>query len=270
MIREKDLISEIAFYEDNLQRARAELEKLSAEMPGGARLRVAARGKNYQYFMRMLGDRSSGEYIHKKDMKKAVSLAQIEYDEKLIMLLEKAVDALKDCREAVMDDIFGAALGRMTPGKRELIDQPYVSDELYVKSWKEQEYDGLAFRDEISAFYSRRGLRVRSKSEVIIADILDEMGIPFLYEKPLRLKRETVYPDFTILNVIERREIYWEHFGMMDDKEYRDSALMKIRKYEENGLYQYDSVIWTFETGRIPVNTRDIRKMVSILKKRLT
>jgi hypothetical protein len=56
---------------------------------------------------------------------------------------------------------------------------------------------------------------------------------------------------------------------MMDDKEYRDDAFMKIRKYEENGLFQYDSVIWTFETGKIPLNTRDIRKMIRVLRARL-
>ena len=56
---------------------------------------------------------------------------------------------------------------------------------------------------------------------------------------------------------------------MMDDREYRDDALMKIREYEENGLFQYDSVMWTFETGKNPLNTRELRKMIKILRTRL-
>ena len=49
---------------------------------------------------------------------------------------------------------------------------------------------------------------------------------------------------------------------MMDDREYRDDALLKIREYEANGLYQYDSVIWTFESGKYPINIKEIRNMV--------
>lgn len=52
---------------------------------------------------------------------------------------------------------------------------------------------------------------MRSKSEVIIADLLNKEGIPYRYEFPLYLKEfNTVYPDFTILNVRKRKEIYWE------------------------------------------------------------
>ena len=127
----------------------------------------------------------------------------------------------------------------------------------------------MIFKEGIPEYYTRKGLRVRSKSEVIIADILDELYVPFLYEKPLKLKTGIVHPDFTLLNIKERREVYWEHFGMMDDIEYRNNAMMKIRNYEASGLYQYDSVIWTFETGSYPLNTKDIRRLIIELKKRL-
>ena len=123
----------------------------------------------------------------------------------------------------------------------------------------------MPFKENSPEYYTKRGLRVRSKSEILIADMLDEMSIPFFYEKPLQLKRRIVHPDFTLLDIKERKEVYWEHFGMMDDRDYRDEALLKIREYESNDLYQYDSVIWTFESGKCPMNTRDIRNMVRAL-----
>ncbi len=46
-------------------------------------------------------------------------------------------------------------------------------------------------------------------------------------------------------------------------------AFSKIRKYEENGIYQGDSLIWTFETGRHVLNTKDLRKMIISLKEKL-
>ncbi len=269
MIKKKDITNEISFLEENLTKVHSELEKIRKDVPDGVRLRAVRHGTKYQYFMRECGSKGNGIYIRKRDIIKAKILARIEYDEKLMTLLQDSITAFKNCRDLVTDDVFEAASCLMIPGKRELVEPSYVSDKTFINKWIEQEYDGLAFRDGAPEFYTRRGLRVRSKSEIIIADILDEMEIPFLYEKPLKLKGEMIYPDFTILNAKERKEIYWEHFGMMDDKEYRDEAFMKIRKYEEDGLYQYDSVIWTFETGKIPLNTRDIRKMIRVLRARL-
>ena len=269
MIREKEITSEICFLQDTLEKLHDETKHLRARIPEGASLRAARHRDGYQYFMRYRGKRDNGEYIKQKDVKLAARLAQLEYDEKLISLIEQSLGTLEMCNEALPDAVFTEALKQIIPGKRELIQPCYVSDEMYIRNWKEQEYEGVAFREEAAEFYTRSGLRVRSKSEVIIADILDDAGIPFLYEKPLKLKHSTVHPDFTILNLRERSEIYWEHFGMMDDREYRDNAFIKMREYEESGFYQFDSVIWTFETGRYSLNIRDIRKMIRTLKERL-
>ena len=264
MISEKNIKDEIDSLERYLEKVSYEIEKLRKELPEGARLRAFRHGDGYQYYLRKKGKDDNGEYIKQKDIKTAAMLAQLEYDEKLAEMLREAEDKLMRCRGRA--EVFEEASSRLAMGKSKLIKPHYVSDSCYVRSWKAQEYEGLEFREGAAEFYTRNGLRVRSKSEVIIADMLDESEIPFLYEKPLKLKQRTVHPDFTLLDMSKRKEIYWEHFGMMDDKEYRDDAFMKIREYEESGLYQYDSVIWTFETGRYPLNTREIRAMIKTLK----
>lgn len=48
--------------------------------------------------------------------------------------------------------------------------------------------------------------------------------------------------------------------------DYRNNAFFKIRKYEESGFYQHDSLIWTIETGKYPINTREVRKMIKSMK----
>ena len=55
----------------------------------------------------------------------------------------------------------------------------------------------------------------------------------------------------------------------MDDIDYRNSAFVKIGEYENNGLYQYDSMICTFETLKYPLNTKSIRGMIESLRKKL-
>ena len=87
--------------------------------------------------------------------------------------------------------------------------------------------------------------RVRSKSEVIIADTLARHGVPYRYEYPLKLKSgrdgafRTIHPDFLCLNVRTRAEFYWEHFGLMDDPDYLERTLAFIRlfKCSSSSLY---------------------------------
>ena len=184
----------------------------------------------------------------------------------MINQLNETLEQLKALVKIWGDDPFNEAIKQLPPLKRDLVVPLNKSDETFLSEWKEQEYTGVAFSEESPEYYTRQGLRVRSKSEIIIADLLDEMSIPFHYEKPLKLGLGIVHPDFTLLNLIERKEVYWEHFGMMDDMDYRNNAFLKIRKYESAGLYQHDSVIWTFETGKYPLNTREIRKMIKTLK----
>lgn len=269
MLRQKDIENEIIFLEETIQKVSSELEILLTQIPKGARLRSARHGNEYQYFMRSSKTNTSGIYIRKKDRKQASILAQIEYDEKLLMQLQDALPKLKLLEINCAENLFEATLSELASGKGELVTLPYVSDERYILNWKSWNYTGLEFNKDYPEYYTRQGLRVRSKSEVIIADILDETGIPFLYEKPLRLKTGLVHPDFTLLNIKSRREVYWEHLGMMDDMDYRNNAFMKLRSYEASGLYPYESVIWTFETGKYPLNTKEIRKMVKNLKQEL-
>ena len=108
-----------------------------------------------------------------------------------------------------------------------------------------------------------KGERVRSKSEVIIADMLSKEGIPYRYEYPLYIKGfGKIYPDFTVLNIKKREELLWEHFGMMDDAEYAEAAIRKIATYEQNGIYPGEKLILTYETRKNPINQRVINGLI--------
>ncbi|NMC31575.1 MAG: AAA family ATPase [Veillonellaceae bacterium] len=89
--------------------------------------------------------------------------------------------------------------------------------------------DGLIHR-------TSKGLAVRSKSELLIAEALHSHSIPFEYEKPLSIGGKTRYPDFTIEDDISGRIIYWEHLGMLDREDYRSSWAKKLKWYNESGI----------------------------------
>lgn len=116
--------------------------------------------------------------------------------------------------------------------------------------------------EENLSIMSDKGVMMRSKSERIIAARLDYYEIPYAYEAPLKLRNgDTIYPDFTIINPVTKEKIYWEHFGMMDEKGYQENAFKKIKKLIENGIIPGENLIMTFETSK-GINIKDINEKI--------
>ena len=112
--------------------------------------------------------------------------------------------------------------------------------------------------DDNSEFYTIRKERVRSKSELIIADELYRYGIPYRYEKPLILENRgrpvKFRPDFTIMNKTGGKILIFEHLGMLDKPDYVEKNINKIDIYEKNGFLLGDNLIVTHETGKTPLS----------------
>ena len=81
-----------------------------------------------------------------------------------------------------------------------------------------------------------RGEAVRSKSEVIIANLLHAKGIDYRYEEPLEFDGIINYPDFTIEDDSTGKTYYWEHLGMLNDQSYRRRWNEKLTWYKEYGV----------------------------------
>lgn len=76
------------------------------------------------------------------------------------------------------------------------------TEEQFLKKWQQNSYEGKTFAEDAPALFTVKGERVRSKSEVIIADLLEREKIPYHYEKPIWLKSWGMYQK-NILNVIQ-------------------------------------------------------------------
>nr|MCR5178812.1 hypothetical protein [Lachnospiraceae bacterium] len=152
---------------------------------------------------------------------------------------------------------------RLKPARKRLVNPIYVDDEQYIQEWRSKEYETLDFYEMKNDFYSENGVRVRSKSELIIANMLEKNRIPYRYEYPLRLKGQVIVrPDFLCLNVRMRKEYIWEHFGMMDNPSYANRNVEKITKYEQNGYSIGENMIMTFETTQCAINPMNIKRII--------
>lgn len=84
------------------------------------------------------------------------------------------------------------------------------------------------------------GDAVRSKSEVIIANLLQGKGIRFKYEYPLELDGVVKYPDFTIEDDDAGITYYWEHCGLLHNPNYRRRWEVKLAWYEAQGILRHE------------------------------
>jgi exodeoxyribonuclease V alpha subunit len=97
-------------------------------------------------------------------------------------------------------------------------------------------------------------IMVRSKSEVIIANMLAEREIPFQYEMPLYAPDGTFYlPDFTITWAGEAW--YWEHLGRLDNEEYRNHWEAKKAWYD---LFFPGRLLTTEESGDLSKEANEL------------
>ena len=135
-----------------------------------------------------------------------------------------------------------------------------------VKDWITEPYPSNPYKVEDLIYTTKKGIRVRSKSEVFIANLLEEYIIPYRYDAVLRLGGKVIYPDFTIKNPYNGKIIIWEHFGALHQPGYEQKMTDKIKLYTNNGYIPFDTLIYTFEFDiQNPRRLQDLIKNIILL-----
>lgn len=242
-----------------------EIEKRQASIAKGpqGKLRDAKHRGKYQYYLRSEKTETCGTYIKKKNVKLAISLAQKEYDEAFVEEALKELKLLKRYLSVVTQANIRNVYEKMSEGKRLLVRPVITDDESYVNQWLSEEYRPGYFEEGEPEYFTQKGERVRSKSEMIIANELLKYGVPYKYEYPITLSGYgDARPDFLCLNVRRRKEVILEHFGKMDDYRYVSKNIPKIDIYQKNGFYQGDNLIMSFETSQYPLDVRTVDLLI--------
>ena len=240
------------------------ISEISARLetaPEGTLVVMQKKGRTEFYFR--LPKSSRLIYINKSNFVFAKALAQKDYDRRVLKKLTIMRAALLKFEASFPEDGIDSVYEGLSLPRRALVEPVRLTDSLLTAAWLSKPYEGLGFReDDKSSFYTSSGERVRSKSEVIIADALRRLDIPYKYECPLTIGGRTIYPDFTILDVKRRCTLFLEHFGMMDDPAYSVNFTRKIAIYEDAGIYPGERLIMTFESANAPLDTRRLEKTI--------
>ena len=233
------------------------------KMPPG-RLRIKA-GPPSRYYQVLDSANRCGKYLGKDDFPKAQALAQKAYLERLQDAITNElsfIGRIEKVRYLSPEDVYSS----LSELRKQLVDPFFLSDEEYAKAWLREPYEGKEFNDTDPFYKTVRGERVRSKSEILIANALNDLGIPYRYEAPLFLENDIViYPDFTILKPHARTVCYFEHCGRMDDPGYLNGFIKRENLYIQNGLIPGIDVFMSFESSTLPINMDSVRQMLAAL-----
>ncbi len=241
-----------------IQKKEKEIKKLQQ-----GNIRASKHGKGFQYYLRSDSSDKNGTYLPKSEKRKIEQMIQHEYDEKVIKAAKQEKDLLTRLDRIYDTGAIESIYEKLPQGKQTLVNPVTETDAQFIQRWEKIQFKKLEFQSDAPEYYSNKGERMRSKSEIIIANLLEQLNIPYIYEFPLTLDGNvTVHPDFTLINVRNRRLIYWEHLGMLDDEDYLNNAMAKIRRYEDNGYYLGEQLLITGESNTKPLDIKHVKKKV--------
>ena len=116
---------------------------------------------------------------------------------------------------------------------------------LFCASVREKAEEEIPYAEHL-IHKTLKGHLVRSKSELVIANMLFEMGLDYTYERELTGDdRVRVRPDFSFVDAAGDL-IVWEHLGMLSRKDYRRGWEWKRDWYLANG-YELSENLFTSE-----------------------
>lgn len=264
--RDDTLVREMELRAGQLKSYIKYLESLVEKAPGG-HLRAIKNHDTWQYYLVETAENRNGSYIRKRDRDIAAVIAQRDFDNQLLKELQKQLIALQASLSGYKPDKLCDYFEKLSPARKLLVKpafQPYT--ELAAK-WQAVKFKSKLIPEGAVAFKTSRGEKVRSKSELIIADTLAWNKIPYRYEYPLILKNIKkhnfiIHPDFYCLNVRTGKEFVWEHFGLIGNAGYSENVVLKLNDYILNGWLPGKNLITTFESSEYSLNQQVVDELI--------
>ena len=233
---------------------------LARNQPG--RVRVARiKGKVYYYQVDNNKDRN-GTMIPPSDTGRIRRLVRKAYYEKVYESASAELELLGKLIAKYPKLSAEEIYGNLSEERRSWIDPILLPDDEYAAEWEAKEYKRKIITEGTPFYMTLKGDMVRSKSKQIIADRLYSKGIPYRYECALQLRTGTIHPDFTILRLNDREEIYLELWEGLDDPERADMLAERSGNYALDGILPGERLFQMYETRRHPLDTAMLDRLI--------
>lgn len=262
----KDIITHLELRRYELKKMRADANKRLGKLKykGIPKFHIKIDSTKDQIYLRTNSDRTKGKYIQTKNLAGARQIAEYDYLIKTLKLIDielKQIEKTLALYNKQSPEDYYSTLGH---ARQNLITPIIPTDAQFVENWLSQPYVPKPFdENDETDFRTFKDERVRSKSEILIANALERKQVPYKYECPILFNElGVIHPDFTALNVKRRKQIYWEHLGKMDDPDYARKNSFRINVYQKHGIYLGDSLIVTMETSTLPLDVKLVDELI--------
>ncbi|MCR4675772.1 MAG: hypothetical protein K5634_00910, partial [Sphaerochaetaceae bacterium] len=218
------------------------------------------RKGSYSYFCLHSRNKNGIEKTYLKNENLIKKYVNIEYNRKLLVVLKEITKVVEHAYKKACRITGNKSIRENTSPLKTKYLNPVYSIFRTTDYWKQTNARKVDTRKH--PFLTAKGDYVRSKSEMIIANTLFYLGIPYVYEPIITLEGIRIIPDFEILNCMTGETIILEHFGMMDNPEYAAKAIAKINAYYKAGFSEMYNLILTYETRENPLTPEIVRKKI--------
>ena len=246
--------------------------------PAGSVRIVQRRNNVLQFYKKTEAGDYQGSYMPREEDALASRLVQKDYDQRVLEKAKVELQLIQNFQTSLQKKSTDTAFAALDKTRQTLVTPATLTDSQYAARWQNQPYRKKKITDDNQKLTTDNGELVRSKSEVIIANLLKSNNVPYRYEYPLVIAREEggedsasvgdedyceFHPDFYCLNVRTRQEYAWEHLGMMDDESYAARAVEKLALYSANGYFPGKNLIITMETKKSQISSQEITRLIN-------
>ena len=237
---------------------------------GVLKCRLDKRTGKKEYYIKLPGEKQY-HYAGKKYNKLVVAIQLMRFAEKYVRVLEHNIRCKRQFLIDLQSDDPEDINSSLSPAYR---TDPAFSKAAGGRNRKIKQSENPYKREELNIETSF-GLFVRTKGELVIAEILYSLNIRFFYEKALELTviryddtgvpyetTKQYYPDFTII-LGNGMTIYWEHKGMMKYRDYVERDIRKEVDYNLNGIFQSHNLIVTSEGPDNDIDMDGIMRIIT-------
>ena len=259
---DKDLINkQLTARYKRLNKLTESIEKKLLILPEG-KIRILRKHNTDYYYYVDKDSNDNGTIINSLNLPFAQGLAQRSYLQKVLRAANSEQKLIEQFIKRFPSPSVEQVYQTLPEPRQKLITPIILPDDQYIKQWLDTPYIHKGFSEGDPYYETLNGERVRSKSEAQIADHLKAKGIPYKYEYPLMVGNKLFHPDYTILRVSDRTELYYEHLGKMGDRDYAAKNISKLNLYALNGFIQGDRLFTTMESADCPFDVRVLDRMI--------
>ena len=110
----------------------------------------------YVYYLRNSPSQKTGTYLKKREKELIYKLAQKEYDINLVSAIEKEILAIEQFLKRISVRNLYKPFDSLSAGKKILLQPDIVTQDAFVNSWLNDNYEKMGFKDGTPIYTTRK------------------------------------------------------------------------------------------------------------------